>query len=437
MTVVAEEAENLSAATEETARAGVRLGVLMSQYPAVSHTFFLAEVLGLRRLGFAIETASINASDRRAAELPAAEAAEAETTEYLKVRLVRTGLRVAWIAARHPWVALRGLAAALRLAGSEVARVPMNLAYLAEALLVGDWMRRKRLGHLHVHFGGAVADVGCLTSGAWRVPWSLTLHGPDEYFDLRAYRLEEKLSTVTFVRCISEFGKWNSMRAMAPERWERIFACHLGIDPKNFPEPVRENFPEPVRESAREGEPLHVVCVGRLIRDKGQRVLLEALRLLKERGVRLRLTLVGTGVDAAALEAMARRYELPVTFAGAQSHPATLELLRTADIFALPSFAEGIPVALMEAMAEGLPSISTTACGIPELIRPGQDGMLVRPGDAEGLAAALGALAADAELRRELGAAGRRRVLEEVNLDINLPRLAEILDRALRMEAAL
>jgi glycosyltransferase involved in cell wall biosynthesis len=421
-------AENQSAATGGAPRAGVRLAVLMSQYPAVSHTFFLAEVLGLRRLGFAIETASVNAPDRPTAELPAAEAAEAATTLYLKVRFARTALRVAAIAVRHPWVALRGLAAAVGLAGSEITRMPINLAYLAEALLVGDWMRRRGLGHLHVHFGGAVADVGCLTNRAWGIPWSLTLHGPDEFFDLRTYRLQEKLATASFVRCISEFGRWNAMRAMLPERWERISLCHLGIDPRNFPEPERRTL--------REDEPVHVVCVGRLIRDKGQRVLLEAMRRLSERGVRLRLTLVGRGADEAALKALVGRHGLPVKFAGAQAHPATLELLRTADIFALPSFAEGIPVALMEAMAEGLPCISTTACGIPELIRSGQDGLLVGPGDAEGLTEALGALAADAELRRRLGEAGRKRVLEEFNLEINLPRLGAILDEALELEAA-
>ncbi len=410
-------------ARQNAPRGGVRLAVLMSRFPAVSHTFFLAEILGLRAEGFSIETASINPADRPLGELPQAEAAAALSTEYVKADFPLKALRLAGLVLRHPRVVLRGLAAALPIAEWTPAGLAWALAYVAEALLVGGWMRRRGLGHLHVHFAGPVGTVGYLVSRAWGVPYSLTVHGPNEYFDLREHRLLEKYTQAKFIFCISDFGRWNSMRILPPESWSKIHVCRLGIWPEQFP------LSRP--HTAEDPDGPHVLCVGRLVPDKGQRVLLEAVRQLCEEGQRLRLTLVGSGVDRVSLEAYAREHRLPVTFAGAQSHPATLERVQAADIFALPSFAEGIPVALMEAMAVGLPCISTTACGMPELIRSGEEGLLVPPGDVAALAGALRSLMVDPELRSRLGAAGRARVLADYNLKLNIPRLAAVFDQAL------
>jgi glycosyltransferase involved in cell wall biosynthesis len=181
----------------------------------------------------------------------------------------------------------------------------------------------------------------------------------------------------------------------------------------------------------REG--LQVLCVGRLVPEKGQRVLLEAVAMLARRGRPVRLCYVGDGPDRAALEARVAELGLSdrVRFAGGVNQDAILAHYEAADAFALASFAEGIPVVLMEAMAMGLPCVTTYTAGIPELVRDGVDGVLVSPSDAEGLAAALERLLDDPALRARLGAAAREHVLERWRLDASVDRLAEIFRRRL------
>jgi glycosyltransferase involved in cell wall biosynthesis len=172
---------------------------------------------------------------------------------------------------------------------------------------------------------------------------------------------------------------------------------------------------------------LEILCVGRLVPSKGQLILLRACAILHAKGCPIRVRLVGDGPDRKHLEAFAEREKLPVVFEGAKTHGETRQLLGQADIFALASFAEGVPVALMEAMAMEVPCVSTAIAGIPELIRDGLDGLLVPASSAELLAAALERLSEDPLLRHSLGAAGRKRVLGLYNLPQNVGSLARIL----------
>jgi glycosyltransferase involved in cell wall biosynthesis len=173
-----------------------------------------------------------------------------------------------------------------------------------------------------------------------------------------------------------------------------------------------------------------VLCVGRLVPAKGQHVLLAAIAKLRASGRNLRLRLVGDGPDRESLELAAGRFKITdaVVFEGAVNQDRIRDLYATADVFALASFAEGIPVVLMEAMAMEIPCVSTWITGIPELIRDSIDGLLVPPSDIDGLAAAIALLMDDDELRARLGEAGRRRVIEKYNLRPNVARLAEIFD---------
>ena len=167
---------------------------------------------------------------------------------------------------------------------------------------------------------------------------------------------------------------------------------------------------------------------------KGHRTLLEAVRQLHDRGVYLRVTLIGSGPELTRLQNFVAAYGLDhaVTFTSALSHAQTLALLRKADIFALASFAEGIPVALMEAMSLGLPCVSTSVAGIPELIRAGVDGLLVPPANPQALADALESLVLDSHLRKTLGASARQRVISQYNLPLNQELLAHTFENNLR-----
>jgi len=403
------------------------VGYLLSRYPAISHTFFLKEVLGLRQRGMSIEVASINPPDRPRKDLPQIEAAEADKTYYVKSASMAAVVgQVLRIAVANPGVTWRGLRAALRLGEFDLLRRAYALFYLAEALLVGDWMRRRSLAHLHVHFGGAVATVGMLTSQAWQIPWSVTLHGPDEFFDQEAFYLRQKIESASFVVCISDFCRSQILRIAPSLDDGRLEVVRLGVD-CNALQPSAEKQADNASHSA------HLACTGRMVAAKGHRILLEAIAELAARQIEVTCTLIGDGPERKALELLCARLGIThqLRFLGAMAHQTTLAEVAKADVFVLASFAEGLPVALMEAMALGVPCVSTTIAAIPELIQSGANGLLVPPANSQALATALSQLATQPELRLQLGQKARQTAAESYNLDTNLDLLARVWSRRL------
>ncbi len=407
--------------------AGRRIAYLLSRYPAVSHSFFLNEILQLRRLGLQIEVASINSPDRSEDALSPAEREESARVFYVKHS---SWLRAAGVLLKtvlqQPGVLFRGLKCALKLGGWNLHAKLYAIFYLAEALLVGDWMRRRGCSHLHVHFSTAVATVGMLTASAWRIPYSLSVHGPDEFHDVEGYYLAQKVAQAKFVFCISDYCRSQLMRLSSPEHWKKLEVIPLGVDPAVFA-PLR-------RKEKATDDTLAIVCVGRLVPAKGQLILLRALAELLEQGFRVRLQLVGGGEDRRYLEAFVRGSSVlssAVEFKGALSHEETRRVLEGADLFVLASFAEGLPVALMEAMAMEIPCISTYVAGIPELIRDGVDGLLVPASSEEKLVSAMRKMIEDPQQRHRLAAAGRKRVLALHDLTENARRLADAFEQNL------
>jgi colanic acid/amylovoran biosynthesis glycosyltransferase len=412
------------AANAPDARPALTLVYLLSQYPAVSHTFFLNEIRELRSLGFSIDVASINRPDRPHMSMPATEVEEAKNTFYVKSRGTASAVFVAAkTLLRRPGVFVRGLATALQLGRSDLSATLYAIFYFAEALILGDWMRSRGLRHLHIHFGGPVATVGMLASAAWGFPYSLTVHGPDEFYDVDEFYLRQKIERANFVLCISNFCRSQLMRIAAPEHWDKLHVVRLGVDPDLF---------FPMRREREQESSLEILCVGRLIPQKGQLILLRACDLLLTQGYSLRVRLVGAGPDRKLLEDFAVQKRIPVHFEGAKNHEETRQLLGRADIFALASFAEGVPVALMEAMAMEVPCVSTCIAGIPELIRDGLDGLLVPASSTDALASAIQRLIEDLPLRRRLAVAGRERVCEFYNLSQNVDSLARVFNEHLR-----
>jgi colanic acid/amylovoran biosynthesis glycosyltransferase len=408
----------------------LRTGYLLSRYPAISHTFFMKEVLGLRERGLRIETASINPPDRAMDKLPPIEADEARRTFYVKSGgMAGMAMRAMAVAVRHPVVTIRGFIEAVRLGGWDLLSRIYLIFYLAEALLVGDWLRKNQLPHLHVHFGGPVATVGMLTSIAWRVPWSITIHGPDEFFDQEAFFLRQKIESASFVICISDFCRSQILRIAPALPDGRLEVVRLGVDCRAL-QPADRDEPDGNR-------PVRLVCTGRMVAAKGHRILLEALGRLGELGIEFSCVLIGDGPERKSLEALSGRLGLgsTVEFLGAMAHQPTLEQVARADIFVLASFAEGLPVALMEAMAMGVPCVSTTIAAIPELITDGQNGLLVAPANVEALSEALVRLAGDAPLRHQLGGVARATVESNYNLAHNLDLLANIISARLSRNA--
>jgi colanic acid/amylovoran biosynthesis glycosyltransferase len=407
------------ATVPQTASPTRSIAYLVSRYPTLSMIFVLREVLALRAMGFRIETASINEPDRPAEKLTPQEQEEAARTYCVKCH----GLAGAAAAHAHTLMRnlpgyWRGVALAFRLAGLDFSRLFLNLMYFTEALMVGQWMRRKGQTHLHVHLASQAASVGLFVHRVFRCGYSLTVHGPDEFYDADGQYLPQKIAAADFMVCISSYTRSQLMKLSTYDHWKKFVVARLGVDGMLF-SPLPQN-------SAQEA--FEILCVGRLTPAKGQHLLIDAVGRLTQQGRRVRLRLVGDGPDYASLLACAARLASPeaVVFDGAVNQDRIRSIYATAGVFCLPSFAEGLPVVLMEAMAMQIPCVATNINGIPELIRDGIDGLLFPASDLEALVEALARLMDDGELRRRLGSSGRTRVLEQYDLARNVEALAGV-----------
>jgi glycosyltransferase involved in cell wall biosynthesis len=394
-----------------------RIAYLVSQYPAVNHTFILREIRRLRELGFDIRVASVRAADRPFERLSAEEREEQRATFYIKPAGVGGAIRAALGLLRwRPIAFLGGFLYALRLSKLNPRTIPRYLFYFGEAVVFADWMRRERLSRFHMHF---TTTVGLLARRLAPMRTSATIHGSAEFEDPKGFRLREKIEAFDLLCAISEYGRGQLMRLSDRKQWNKLRVSRLGVDPAVYaPRPFRYN-----------PSPFEIVCVGRLARVKGHAVLIAAVARMARQGRAVFLRLVGDGPERANLENQVGESGLNarVFFEGWQNADRVRDCYQQADVFALASMAEGIPVALMEAMAMEIPCVATAVMGVPELIRNEVDGLLVAPANEEELAAALARYLDDSELRHRLGKAGRRRVAECYDLNRNTAGLAEIL----------
>ncbi len=406
-----------------------RLAYLLCRFPSFSHTFILREVQALRALGWTIDTTSVNSPDL--AVMPPDEAAAAASTYYVKRHGVRGALQAhASALIKHPAGWLRGLRMAFRLGGSDPRRMLRGIAYFTEALMVGRWMAEREHYHLHVHFATAAANVGMYVKEVFACSLSLTIHGPDEFSKVDTEWLPEKIAAADFLLCISNFARSQLMRLVPADQWHKFQVARLGVDTTHFvpAEPV-----VPPRAA-----PFRLLCVGRLTPAKGQHVLVQAMQKLKAQGYPIALTLVGAGPDMDSLVRAVAAHGLTdsVHFTGPLDQGAVHALYRQSDVFVLPSFAEGVPVVLMEAMAMGVPCVSTAINGIPELIDSGADGLLVLPSDVDALVQAIIRLIEDPLLRLTLAREGRARVVSQYDLRKNIQRMAGVMRQQLEQLAA-
>jgi glycosyltransferase involved in cell wall biosynthesis len=401
----------------------VKIAYLCSEYPAISHTFILREVEALRRRGAEIATFTIRRT-RPENLLSRADRAAFESTFAILPpswpRLIRAHLR---LASTQPSAYFSVFAGALRLAPAGPRGLLWQLFYFVEAVVLWDECRRRGIRHIHVHFANVSADVALLASriGSALEPdrpwsWSFTMHGPTEFFDVRHFRLAEKLRQARFVVCISDFARSQLMALSELDSWQKLPVVHVGIPIEQF---------TPLGDRDRGPATADVLCIGRLVPEKGQAVLIEAIARLAERGLPTGATFAGEGPQRKALEELAERLGVGsrVSFLGAVGQEELHALYAEASAFCLPSFSEGVPVVLMEAMAMRLPTIGTTIAGVPELIEDGHSGLLVPPGRPDLLANALQRTLFDDALAARLGEAGRAKVLAEFDADATAEQL--------------
>lgn len=397
----------------------INIAYLVSEYPAYSHTFILREVDALRRLGAKIHTASINVPKIPQDKLGNEESREQKNTFYIKkqgpIKAIGYFLKSLFT---HPVKLIKGMSYASRLAGWDLKKQVYHLFYLFEALILGEWMQKNRLGHLHVHFANPASTVALLLNKLFSIPFSITVHGPDEFYDVTLNLLSEKVGKASFVCCISDYSRSQLMRISSPKNWRKLEKAPLGIKPAEFPP-----RPLPVENLS-----FQILCVARLAPSKGQQILISAVQKLILKGYNIHLKLIGEGANRPFLEKQIRALNLQsrVELLGALALKEVLEEYQRTDLFVLSSFAEGVPVVLMEAMSMEIPCIAPRIHGIPELIRDGIDGILFSPSNVDDLAQAISLLIDQPDIMDRLGKAGRKKIQEKYDLERNVEYLYKI-----------
>lgn len=398
----------------------MHIAYVCSHYPAPSHSFVQREVHTLRNLGVPVTTCSIWKAPPEQVLSRADQHDFDETIAVLPCHpatMIRAQFRAAF---RRPRAYVRTLFAAMRLSPPGLRPRLWRLFYFAEAVMLWERLLPHDDLHLHAQFADGASDVALLAAclGGPRWSFGLAVHGPVEFYDISQNRLADKVKQARLVVAISDFGRSQVLTLIDEEEWHKVHVVRCGLDPDVF---------EPITRSDGDGH--RILCVGRLVHLKGQSLLVEALARLRSDGHDVELVLVGDGPKRAALEQEAARLGLgdAVHFAGAVGQDEILDHYRAATLFCLPSFAEGLPVVLMEAMAVGLPVVTTRIMGVPELVEDGVSGRLVAPGRLDELVAALQELVeAPQERRLEMGRAGRARVLEEFDVRRAGARLAAL-----------
>lgn len=397
--------------------AHLRLGYLVNSYPMPSLTFIRREIAALEDDGATIVRYAV-----RDAELPLVDPADRLEYERTK-RLLDVGLvGLLWAmlstAGTSPRSFLRGLNAAVRLALASERGLPVHIAYLAEACLLRRWAIDDRVEHIHTHFAMNAAAVAMLSRIMGGPTYSLTVHGPEEFDAPSGLGLRQKVAHAKFVAAISSYARSQIWRWADPADWGKVEIVRCGVDDSFLNHKAVDPPDEPV-----------LLTIGRLAGQKGQLVLIDAAAILARRGRRFHLRVIGDGELREQIEIHIADAGLEefVELMGWRSGPEVRAALEGSRALVLSSFAEGLPVVIMEAFALERPVVSTAIAGIPELVRPGESGWLVPAGSAEALADALEeVLDTPPATLRAMGARGAAQVAIQHDVRREARRIAEL-----------
>lgn len=381
----------------------------------MSHSFIRREILALERQGFEIQRFALRGWKEL---LPEADDRDEQTKTRYVLRDGVWGLILPMVAVllRSPLRLLSALRLALHMARRSDHRAIYHVVYVAEACRILRWLNQSGAERLHAHFGTNSAEVAMLARVLGGPPYSFTVHGPDEFAEPMG--LEEKIGRADFVVAVSSFGRSQLYSRCRHADWRKIKVVHCGVE-QSFYESAASDAPSAAR----------IVCVGRLCEAKGQLLLIEAVARLVSKQVPLEVVLAGDGPMRPEIEALINHFGLAakVRITGWISSSDVRNEILAARALVLPSFAEGLPVVIMEAMALKRPVLSTYIAGIPELVRPGVDGWLFPAGAVDELELAIqDCLAKTDEDLRRMGIAAHQRVRERHSIDLEATKLSEL-----------
>jgi colanic acid/amylovoran biosynthesis glycosyltransferase len=395
------------------------LGYLINQYPMASLTFIRREIAAIEAEGRPVRRYAVRAWDTGLVDAED-QAEAARTRRILDVGLPGLMASLMVTALTRPSRFARALASAWKLGGVSDRGRLVHLVYLAEACRLRSWLEQDGITHLHVHFGSNSTTVALLCRLVGGPPYSFTVHGPEEFDQPMALSLGEKIGHSAFAVAICSFGRSQLWRWAARGDWGKVHVVHCGVDPRYLDAPATPPPSAP-----------RMINIGRLVEQKGQLILVEAAALLRDRGRAFEVIIIGGGTFREALEARIAELKLAdhVKLVGWKSGEEVHRELLASRGLVLPSFGEGLPVVIMEALALRRPVISTYIAGIPELVRDGENGWLVPAGDVEALANAMARLLdAPPEQLEKMGEAGARAVALQHDVRVEARKLLALIN---------
>jgi len=394
-----------------------KIGYFINQYPAVSHSFIRREILALESLGWQVSRFAIRPDRNDIVD-------EADKSEALLTKFIIKTSLLAFVSILIRQLLFntirffKTLFFAICFNFRTEKNLKKTLICFFEACVLSEWAEKQSIKHIHAHFGTNSSTIVMFTKRLGEVTYSFTVHGPEEFDKPETIGLKDKIKECQFVVAISSYGRSQLSRWADFSDWDKIHIVHCGLD-SDFLNYQPLAIPTDPR----------FVCVGRLCEQKGQMLLLQAVSKLIKEGITLKLILVGDGPMREEIETYIRDHDLAshVELTGSLSGTQVRKQISLARTFVMPSFAEGLPVVIMEAFALGRPVITTYVAGIPELVKNEENGWLVPAGSVADLVDAIrSAVQASPEDLAEMGRKGRSSVLEQHSITTEAGKLSQL-----------
>lgn len=399
----------------------MKLAYFTNQYPKVCHSFIRREIIALEQLGHQVERFALRSDEAELVD--PADQEEFKKTAFVlsepKLDIVLLGLTVFF---RQPMRFFTTFLLAIKLGFRSDRGVLRHIIYLLESCVLLKWQEQKDIQHTHAHFGTNSAAIVMFAYLLGGTKYSFTVHGSEEFDKPEFLSIAEKIKHSSFVVAISSFGRSQLFRWIPLEQWHKVKVVHCGLEDAF----LADNSNNPPNLSNQ------LVCIGRLCEEKGQLLLLESMKSLLDLGIDCKLVLAGDGPMRSEVERRIIEFKLSknVEITGWISSEQVKNLLIESRGLVLPSFAEGLPVVIMESLALYRPVITTYIAGIPELVKNNVNGWLIAAGDSSELTTAMQSLLeADGEVLSALGMKGHDAVNKRHNIKVEVVKLASFFDQ--------
>lgn len=394
----------------------MQITYLINQYPKVSHSFIRREILALEKQGFNVQR--IAQRGWKDTIVDSQDMIERGKTQYIVKQgvfsLILSALKVM---ITKPKAFFSVLCLALSMIKGSDRSALHHLIYFLEACQMQAWLSSHNSKHIHAHFGTNSSEIAMFAGQLSGIPYSFTVHGPEEFDKPQALGLNQKIKLAKFVAAISSFGRSQLYRWADYQDWQKIKEVHCGLEADFYLDT------KPVKPKLNT-----MVCVGRICEQKGQLLLIEAVKKLHNEGNEIYLILAGDGEMREEVEKLIKQYNLEayITITGWISSNEVKAHILASEVMVLPSFAEGLPVVIMEAMALKRPVISTYVAGIPELISHKENGWLCAAGDVDALTSVMKeALTTNKSKLKEMSDLAYAKVVARHGIDTEAAKLAQ------------